>query len=282
MKDLAFALCLGVALLSLVCLLRDGSLWQPALARIAAHERRLDSSLRFLRRRTKARRLLVLEGALLCVGIAALLFLPAEPVWGAFAIVLAFGPSLLLARARAARVALINAQVEPMLGAIARALVAAPSLGEALSSSRSVVQAPLGDEIGETLEEFHLGTNLDLALSHLTERVPSENLRVAVLTLKLGQKSGGRLGGILETTAQTMREMERLEGVLRTKTAEGKAQTFVIALVPGGLVGAMHAMNPGYFAPLEATFTGNVIVLVSVGLWIGAIFLARQILAVDL
>lgn len=223
-----------------------------------------------------------MEGASIALGLGIGIATPEKLPWAVGTAALALMPTAFLARACAARVAKIGLQVEPMLGAIARALVAAPSLGEALMSAQSVVEAPLGEEIAEVLEEFRLGTNLDLALSHLSERVPSENLRVAVLTLKLGQKSGGRLAGILETTAQTMREMERLEGVLRTKTAEGKAQTFVIALVPIGLVGAMHAMNPGYFAPLEATFVGNVIVLVSVGLWLGAIFLARQILAVDL
>ena len=81
---------------------------------------------------------------------------------------------------------------------------------------------------------------------------------------------------------ELLREMERLEGILRTKTAEGKAQTVVIALMPVALVGTMHAMMPGYFAPLETTAVGNMIVVAAVGLWIGAIFVARQILAVDL
>lgn len=281
MLDLGFVFCVTLALLSLLVLATRRDLWEALRPRLGAYERNIDRRLRFVRSERRPRQVALAQ--LVFLGLAPVVYfgLRQGPLACAF-LAFAFVPQLLLARRARERVKKLDMQVEPMLGAIARALVAAPSLGEALASAATVIEAPLADEIKETLEEFRLGTNLDLALTHLSERVQSEKLRVAVLTLKLGQKSGGRLASILETTAQTMREMERLEGVLRTKTAEGKAQAVVIAFVPIGLVAILHSMMPDYFTPLDSTFTGNMIVVVSVGLWVGAAFAARQILAVDL
>ncbi len=281
MLDLGFVFCATLALLSLVGLGTRREVWEALRPRFLAYERNVDRSLRFIRSGLRPRRIVIAQ--VVCLGFAPVVYFGLGRALLASALLLgALLPHVLLARATAERAKKLDAQVEPMLGAIARALVAAPSLGEALASAATVIEAPLSDEIKETLEEFHLGTNLDLALTHLSERVKSEKLRVAVLTLKLGQKSGGKLASILESTAQTMREMERLEGVLRTKTAEGKAQTVVIAVVPIALVGILDSMMPGFFAPLENTVSGNMITLASVGLWVGALFAARQILAVDL
>ena len=43
-----------------------------------------------------------------------------------------------------------------------------------------------------------------------------------------GRQVGGNLPKVLETTAHTLREMKRLEGVIRTKTADGRMQLWVI------------------------------------------------------
>jgi hypothetical protein len=47
------------------------------------------------------------------------------------------------------------------------------------------------------------------------------------------------------------------------------------------MVIGIHAADPGFFAPLAATFVGNVIVGAALLLWLSAILLARKVLAVD-
>ncbi len=65
---------------------------------------------------------------------------------------------------------------------------------------------------------------------------------------------------MLDGAAAALRELARLEGVVRTKTAEGKAQAFVIGLLPAPLVLGVHAMDPKFFAPLAQSFLGNLVV----------------------
>ncbi|MFN2167450.1 MAG: type II secretion system F family protein, partial [Anaerolineae bacterium] len=92
---------------------------------------------------------------------------------------------------------------------------------------------------------------------------------------------GGDLPAVLETSAASLRELARLEGVARTKTAEGRAQTVVIGCVPFALCGLLHQMDPGFLRPLAESFTGHLLVAGSALFWITAILAARKILVVN-
>ena len=143
------------------------------------------------------------------------------------------------------------------------------------------MQAPMSEEIDLLVKEYELGTPLDRALDNLTTRVSSSTLSGAVLALKVARKTGGNLPEMLESAAAAQRELARLVGVVRTKTAEGKAQAFVIGLIPAPLVLGVHAMDPHFFAPLAQSFLGNLVVAGATALWAVAILMARKILAVD-
>jgi tight adherence protein B len=87
---------------------------------------------------------------------------------------------------------------------------------------------------------------------------------------------------VLETTALAIREMSRLEGVVKTKTAEGKAQLWVLGLLPLVLMFALHNMQPGYFDPLRDNIIGWIISFVAGTFWVTSIAMARKILQVDI
>jgi tight adherence protein B len=93
---------------------------------------------------------------------------------------------------------------------------------------------------------------------------------------------GGHLPEVLETLAASLREMARLAGVLRTKTAEGRIQFLVVSLVPPVLVLFFGKLRPGHFEPLFASHTGLVICVIAALLWAGSVLLARKVLAVQL
>ncbi|HVM68990.1 MAG TPA: hypothetical protein VM204_04055, partial [Gaiellaceae bacterium] len=86
---------------------------------------------------------------------------------------------------------------------------------------------------------------------------------------------------VLERTASMIREINRLLGVVRTKTSEGRAQLWVLAAFPLFIVGAFHAVQPGYFDPLQQSFVGQLCVGAAVALWIASLLVARKVMAVD-
>lgn len=252
----------------------------PRLARwLASPLGWVTRELRFLRVKVPARLAFGAALAASVLGLGALAF--------DWRVALGFGsmPVLgmgLVVRARRVRVERIEEQAEALLGALARSLEAAPSLGDALAEAARVLDAPLADELDETLRQLALGRSLEEALAALGRRVGSRRFSLALATIEVGRSTGGRLPRVLRSAAAALREMQRLEGVLRTKTAEGRAQAAVISIVPFPLYFGLRFMDPSYFLPLEHTMLGNVMLGVAVLLWLAALLLAQRILAVDL
>ena len=247
---------------------------------LRAYSSWLDGKLRFLRSTTSARA--VVGGQVAAAGAAVVTAIVLHD-WSSLCLlpIIALGPRVMLERQAARRVARVEEQIEPWVNTVANALKASPSLGEAIASTTTLVPAPMSEEIDVLVKEYELGTPLDRALDALAERIGSQTLSGTVLALKVARKSGGNLPEMLENAAGALRELARLEGVVRTKTAEGKAQAFVIGVIPIPMVGGVHLMDPGFFEPLASTFLGNLIVAGAAAMWAVAILLARKILAVD-
>lgn len=192
------------------------------------------------------------------------------------------GPAIYVERRRAARVAQIEKQIDPFMLTLANALRATPSLGNALNYSEGLLAKPIRQEVGLVLQELRLGNAIDQALLNMGGRVQSATLDSALLSLLIGRQVGGDLTKVLETTAATLREVARLQGVLRSKTAEGKAQMLILALTPAVIVYGFNVANPGYFDPLLRSFTGSVVIAIAVVLWLASLIVARQVLKVQI
>jgi tight adherence protein B len=252
----------------------------PGRRLLVEHERALSKKLRFLRAAITARQILSLQA---CVSAALIV---AAVLSGQATLLLGVLPALVLPSVRlehrlAARATQVEAQIEPWLNAVANSLRASPSLGEAIAASVGLVPPPMSEEVDVLVKEYELGTPLDRALDNLSERVPSKTLAGTTLALKVARRSGGNLPEMLESAASALRELARLEGVVRTKTAEGKAQAFVIGVIPIPLVGLIQYSDPHFFEPLWASFTGNLVIAAAGVLWALAILMARKILQVD-
>lgn len=257
-----------------------GNRLAPGQVAVRTYVSGLDRRLRFVRSGTRGVHILVAQTAA-CLACIVPAFAAGKWLSLVFGPAVAFGPKLLIEQHAAKRVTRVEEQIEPWLNGIANALKASPSLSEAIASTVSLVQSPMSDEIDVLVKEYELGTPLDRALDNLAERIDTPTLRGTVLALKVARKSGGNLPEMLENAAAALRELARLEGVVRTKTAEGKAQAFVIAIIPIPMVFGIRAMDGHFFDPLSQTFLGNLIIAGSVVLWGAAIAAARKILAVD-
>jgi tight adherence protein B len=241
----------------------------------------LDRSLRFLRSPVRAAYILVAQGVC-TAGVSICAFAHGDFLWLLPLPAVIFAPKVSLIKAEARRVSQVEAQVEPWINAVANALKASPSLGEAICSTTTLVSFPMNQELEVLVKQYELGTPLDQALENLSQRINSKVLAGTVTALKIARRSGGNLTGMLETAASSLREFARLQGVVRTKTAEGKAQTFVIAMIPALLIFLINSLDHHFFDPLFHSFKGQLIVAGATVLWVLAILLTRKILNVDI
>ena len=194
---------------------------------------------------------------------------------------IALAPYVILQQRSRERVRRIEDQLDSWLMMLANALKASPSLGDAISNSGKLMRPPMSEELDLALKEMTLGTPLDQAILNMSQRVGSISVSSALATILVGRTTGGDLPKIMEESANTLREMARLEGVVRSKTAEGKTQAYVLGAIPFLLIGAIHMVDEHWLEPLGSTSLGFMIIAVSAALWLSAIFLARRILAVD-
>jgi tight adherence protein B len=192
-----------------------------------------------------------------------------------------FGPRLWLARKLTKRCERIETDVTSFLVALANSLKASPSLGKAFTRVEQVLSGPLAAELRTVTRDIRLGASIEQALLALGARAPSPSMDAALTGILIGRQVGGNLPEILETTAATLRDIERLNGIVKAKTAEGKAQMYVIALAPPLVFYAFDSLNHKYFDPLTDNLLGILLLAASCVFWISAVILAKSILTVD-
>ncbi|MET0793499.1 MAG: type II secretion system F family protein [Polyangiaceae bacterium] len=194
----------------------------------------------------------------------------------------ALAPAAYIERMRRERLARIENKVDSFILTLANALKSTPSIGNALAYSETLISSPMDEEIGLALKEIRVGTTVDQALLNMSARIRSPQLDATLAGILIGRQVGGDLPRILETTAETLREIARLQGVVRSKTAEGKAQLAVLAVFPALLLVVFDLASPGYFAPLTQSFVGWIVIAIAVGFWVSSIAMARGVLMVDI
>lgn len=218
--------------------------------------------------------------ALVLVAAAAIYL--GRPIFYVAVPVIAATPVLVLERMRVARLKAVESGVDGFIMTLANALKSTPSIGSALVYAQPMISHPLDEELGLALKEIRVGTTVDEALMNMGSRIRSLPLDATLSSILIGRQVGGDLTTILETTASTLREMTRLQGVLRSKTAEGKGQLVVLAVFPAFILVSFDTMSPGYFDPMTASTVGYIVMVIATCLWIGAVAMARKVLAVDL
>lgn len=265
--------------LALFSTARDAS--SPPYRLWSTYETYLERKLRQMFMSTDGRLIIwgQLVGVCACLG-GALLF--SEPLLYLALLPVIVGPALYIEQLRRQRVRAIEAKIDGFVLSLANALKATPSIGNALAYTQPLLAAPLDAEVALALKEMRLGNTVDQALLSMAGRVRSSQLDAALSGLLIGRQVGGDLPKILERTAATLREMARLQGVVRSKTAEGKAQVTVLAVFPAFILLLFDTVKRGYFDPLTASIFGWAVIVISLALWLGSVVVARKVLSVDI
>lgn len=247
----------------------------------AAYVARLNRELDLLFRPRRGRRIALTQAASIgALGVLA----AATGLWAlaAAALAVAVAPRLWLSRAVARKRREIEQRLPGIARTLANSLRATPNLVAAIEQTQRLCPPGLDRELELVLEEMHVGSTLEPALLRMGARVRSNDLDAILTAILITRQVGGHLPEVLETLAASLREMARLAGVLRTKTAEGRIQFLVVALVPPILVLFFGKLRPGHFEPLFISHTGLVICVIATVLWVGSVLLARKVLSVAL
>lgn len=167
-----------------------------------------------------------------------------------------FLPRALVMYLRYKRLATIDDQLVDALLLMSNALKAGLSLQQAMELVVREMKPPISDEIGRVVKEIHLGMLTDDALRHLRQRVPLEDMRLAVDSILILRETGGNLSETFEVISKTIVERKKVQGKIKTLTAQGMAQGVLICMMPPGLILLFSLMDENYMKPMFNTPIG--------------------------
>lgn len=182
---------------------------------------------------------------------------------------------------RERRIQKFEQQMVDSLVQMSAAFRAGLTLAQAMENIANEMPAPLSQEYKLFLKEVKLGVLQEEALQNMADRVGSNDLQLVVTATNVSKQLGGNMAEMYDIISATIRERFRLEGRIRSLTAQGKLQGWVVGSMPLILGLVLNFMRPDLMEPmLKSTFgyvlIGLILVMELVGIW-----LIRRIVAID-
>ena len=198
----------------------------------------------------------------------------AVPVLGVVGYVL---PALYLRNRRGRRLQTFEAGLPRAMELIANSIKAGQSIAQSLSSVTDNAGPPLNEEFALARREIELGASVDSALSNMVKRMGSTDLRLVVMVITIQHSVGGDLPAILTTLADTMRQRAEMRDEILAATAQSRASSLIITLLPLAAATGLYFLVPGYFRPMFDNALGWVMIGISAGLLIVGNVIIRRI-----
>lgn len=123
---------------------------------------------------------------------------------------------------------------------------------------------PLKLELELCIKEQRLGLSLQQALCNFHQRIPHEGTQLLAASLTMVQRSGGRIGDVLDRLSQSLRAQLHLEAKVRALTAQAMLQAWVMAAMPILIAIALSFIQPELMRPLWSEFSGWVVIVIVV------------------
>lgn len=167
---------------------------------------------------------------------------------------------------------MFESQLSDALMIASNCLKSGLTFNQAMDTISSECDDPIKSEFKRTVNEITFGSSQDEALEAMAKRVKSEDFDLVVSAVSIQRQTGGNLSEILDTIAGTIRERYKIRGEIRTLTGQGRVSGLIIGSLPVALLLIMSLINKELIMTLFTTSTGNILLLLSVGLeTIGAI-----------
>jgi tight adherence protein B len=158
-----------------------------------------------------------------------------------------FGPLLFLRFSAARRSKLLSTQLPDALDVIVRSLEAGHPVPTAISLVGKEMPDPIGSEFGMVADEIAYGANLETAVAHLSDRCRHADIDLFSATVRLQERSGGNLTGLLKMNAHTVRERLKLRLKIKAASSEGRVSAIILTSAPFCVFGILLLLSPHYY-----------------------------------
>lgn len=172
----------------------------------------------------------------------------------------------------------LEAQLPEMITMITNSLKAGHSLIQSIELLSREMNEPLSEEFGRLLQEMRLGVTTEQALKSFNKRIESTDLDLIVTAMLIQRQVGGNLAEILDSIGSTIRERIKIQGEMKSLTAQGRMSMTIFMIMPIGLAGFLFMTNAKYMMTLFTHPIGWFMILIAiVGQIIGSVIIRKII-----
>jgi tight adherence protein B len=155
------------------------------------------------------------------------------------------------------RVKSFNIALPDAIDLMARSLRAGHAMGSAIEMVADQLPEPVGFEFFQVFQQQRLGMQFRDAILQMGDRVPSRDLQFLITAILVQKETGGDLTEILDRASHVIRERVRIEGEVRTHTAQGRLTGWILGLLPIIMLVLINFVSPGYSTILLHDPTGQ-------------------------
>lgn len=142
---------------------------------------------------------------------------------------------------------LLGKQLPDALEIITRSLEAGHPVPVAVSLVGRELPDPIGSEFGLAADEISYGSSMPEAIRKMAIRVQHPDIDLFAATVRVQEKTGGNLTGLLRANADTIRARQKMRLKVKAASSEGRASAMILTSAPF-LVGiALHILTPDFY-----------------------------------
>ena len=209
-------------------------------------------------------------------------------LFGSAAFALIFGaigfmiPRWVIRRMRQKRLELFNEQLVEAMQTMSNSLRAGFSVLQAFDMVVKENRRPISEEFGLFLHQHRLGVKFEEAMESLSKRVGSQDLDLMITAIEISRQTGGNLTEVFDQLATVIRERMRVEGKIRSLTAQGRLQAAIVGFMPLLLATAMYFISPAMMTGFLFSTVGVMIIVTALLFEIVGYLIIRKIVNIDI
>ncbi|HEV2530373.1 type II secretion system F family protein [Phenylobacterium sp.] len=138
-------------------------------------------------------------------------------------------------------------QLPQALEIIVRSLEAGHPVPTAIALVGREMSDPVGSEFGMAADEIAYGATLAQAVERMSERCQHPDIDLFAATVRLQERAGGNLTGLLKLNAATVRERHKMRLKIKAASAEGRASAMILTSAPFVAFGLINVTNPHFY-----------------------------------
>ena len=186
-------------------------------------------------------------------------------------------PAFYLRNRRGHRLHEFDDELPRAMELIANSMKAGQSVAQSFTAVVENARPPVSEEFSLARREIELGASVESALANIEKRMGSSDLRLMIMVITIQHAVGGDLPAILTTLADTMRQRREMREEVLAATAQSRASSVIITLLPLVVAAFGYFVLPDYFRPLFTNFLGWVILFFAALLLGTGTFIIRRI-----